>query len=745
MTLLRLKNLPRDSRDTLFLLAVITWVALPLVGQVPLWCSLMGGAVVLWRGALAWRSLPLPSTVWRLGLLALAVAATLLSYRTLLGREAGVTLLLVLLALKTLELRARRDAFVVFFLSFFLMLTQFFYSQSLLTAATMLLALWGLLTALVNAHMPVGKPPLWQAARIAGQMTLLGAPIMVVLFMLFPRLAPLWGLPSDAMTGRSGLSATMAIGNIANLALDDSVAMRVRFDGKAPETADMYYRGPVLSQFDGQRWSANPWTDQAVKPTASQIVVQGDPVNYQVTLEPNQQPWLLTLDATAQAPQVVGQTPRMTPELQWVLRRPVTELLRYQVQSFTRYQAGLDLPRADQLAHLALPPGFNPRTVAWAQELRLTHPDPTTRVNAVMAHLRTGEGTVQFEPRNRQCVKREHVVVHQRVVEGRERAVVAEVRAGHRGVSGKPTGVVVEALPCAVQRGGPRLAARGESARELALGNLRHRGWKIDQHPVEEVDPWQVGRHFPVGLVDIVAAAGHVEVVADQRQRAGARRQVAPSQVRIDVVRKTHALAGQAAGGVALRDGFAIGPAVAPESHRVLLACGAGSGSRTPDDGLVLSRCAPQHLHHRPQTLAWCHAFAGRQRFAFGNGFAFGLFTPRFVRRNGSLDRGDGGGHVMGFDDSARCRLASDSAQERVTIGTQHDQVAGGLALELVKHGQSRQCGRLARTTRPGCRCRGSRAIVAQRPTRLSAVRRERGSPRMRSSKLIASSAGAYR
>jgi len=219
-----LRNLPRDTRDTLFLLLVITWVALPLVNQVPLWCSLMGAAVVLWRGWLAWRGLPLPRTVWRLGLLALAVAATLLSHRTLLGRDAGVTLVVVLLALKTLELRARRDAFVVFFLSFFLMLTQFFYSQSLLTAAAMLLALWGLLTALVNAHMPVGQPPLWQAARIAGQMTLLGAPIMLVLFLLFPRLAPLWGLPGDAMAGRSGLSSSMTVGNIASLALDSSVA-----------------------------------------------------------------------------------------------------------------------------------------------------------------------------------------------------------------------------------------------------------------------------------------------------------------------------------------------------------------------------------------------------------------------------------------------------------------------------------------------------------------------------------------
>ena len=70
-------------------------------------------------------------------------------YRTLLGREPGVTLIVVLLTLKTLELRARRDAFVVFFLSFFLLLTNFFYSQSLSTAVGILLALWGLLTALI--------------------------------------------------------------------------------------------------------------------------------------------------------------------------------------------------------------------------------------------------------------------------------------------------------------------------------------------------------------------------------------------------------------------------------------------------------------------------------------------------------------------------------------------------------------------------------------------------------------------
>ena len=108
-----------------------------------------------------------------------------------------MTLVVVLLALKTLELRARRDAFVVFFLGFFTLLTHFFYSQSLLTALGIMLALLGLLTALINAHMPVGHPPLWSAARLTAGMTLLGAPIMLVLFVLFPRFAPLWGIPSD--------------------------------------------------------------------------------------------------------------------------------------------------------------------------------------------------------------------------------------------------------------------------------------------------------------------------------------------------------------------------------------------------------------------------------------------------------------------------------------------------------------------------------------------------------------------
>ena len=155
---------PRETRDTLFQLVLIGWTVLPHLTHLAPWCGALTAVVLLWRAQLALASGPLPSR-WKVALvLALAVALTAWTERTLLGKEAGVTLLVLLMALKTLELRARRDAMVIFFLGFFLVLTHCLYSQSLLIALHMLLATWGLLTALVLANMPVGKPPLKRAA-----------------------------------------------------------------------------------------------------------------------------------------------------------------------------------------------------------------------------------------------------------------------------------------------------------------------------------------------------------------------------------------------------------------------------------------------------------------------------------------------------------------------------------------------------------------------------------------------------
>ncbi|MDP1566490.1 MAG: DUF3488 and transglutaminase-like domain-containing protein, partial [Polaromonas sp.] len=401
--LARLKTLPRDSRDTLFLLAVIAWVLMPQVPHLPWWCSGLAAGMLLWRGTLAFINKTLPSKWWLLVLLAIAVSATLLTHKTLLGRDAGVTLIVILLALKTLELRARRDAFVVFFLGFFTMLTNFFYSQSLLTAFSMLLGLLGLLTALVNAHMPVGKPPLLQAARTAGWMALLGAPVMVVLFLLVPRLAPRWGVPSDAMTGRSGLSASMEVGTIASLALDSSIAMRIAFEGRPPPQQDLYFRGPVLSTFDGRQWlpsSSGRFPSRFKLP--DNLTVQGQPLSYQVTLEPTSRPWLFVMEAAAESPVVPGYRTRMNSDLQWFTDRPINDIVRYQVKSHPLFRHGPERQEVGLQEFVDLPPGFNPRTLALAAEIRrdprYAQADSRALVQVAMERLRTGGYVYTLEP-----------------------------------------------------------------------------------------------------------------------------------------------------------------------------------------------------------------------------------------------------------------------------------------------------------------------------------------------------------
>jgi transglutaminase-like putative cysteine protease len=397
-----LRNLPRDSRDTLFLLLVISWVLLPQTANLPLWCSALSAAVLVWRGWLAVSSKPLPSRWWLMLLLATAIGGTLFSHRTLLGRDAGVTLLVVLLTLKTLELRARRDAFVVFFLGFFCMLSNFFYSQSLLVAFNMVLGLLGLLTVLVNAHMPVGKPSLREAARTAGWMALFGAPVMLVLFLLFPRLAPLWGVPGDAMTGRSGLSQNMQVGNIATLALDDSVAMRIKFEGPPPGQQDLYFRGPVLSDFDGREWRPQRVNFAARFGVTASLQVSGAPVAYEVTLEPTNRPWLFVMEAAVQSPVLPGYQTVMQDDLQWFVNRPLTDLVRYKAQSYPIFRHGPVQSAAGLSQFVQLPEGFNPRTLALAAEIR-RDPRYAAANGAVLSQLlmeklRTGGYTYTLEP-----------------------------------------------------------------------------------------------------------------------------------------------------------------------------------------------------------------------------------------------------------------------------------------------------------------------------------------------------------
>ncbi|MCU0938366.1 MAG: DUF3488 domain-containing protein, partial [Burkholderiaceae bacterium] len=146
----------RERRDLLVLLAALAFVVAPHFGHLPWWATALLVVLWFWRVWLVVAQRPLPGRFAMLPLLAAAAGAVWLEHRTLVGREAGVTFLLMLLALKLLEMRARRDIFVVVFLAFFILLTQFLFGQGVLVAALSLVGVLLLFFVLVSVNLAEG-------------------------------------------------------------------------------------------------------------------------------------------------------------------------------------------------------------------------------------------------------------------------------------------------------------------------------------------------------------------------------------------------------------------------------------------------------------------------------------------------------------------------------------------------------------------------------------------------------------
>jgi transglutaminase-like putative cysteine protease len=363
------------------LLAVaLAMAGAPHAPRLPWWALALAATVLAWRVYLGWARLAPPP---RALVLAVAGAASLglyFEYRTLLGRDAGVALLLVMLALKLLETRTLRDAMLLMLLGYFLVVTNFLYSQSIPTALYMLLCVWAITASMMSLHYFREEPPLPARMRAAGALLVQSVPLMLVLFLFFPRVSgPLWGMPQDARAGTTGLSDTMSPGSFSDLILSDAVAFRVRFEGPIPPAKQLYWRGPVLWDFDGRTWSASRFLYGTPEYTA-----RGEPLAYEITLEPHNRRWLFALDLPARVP------PRAmsSSDLQLRSALPVTGRIRYDMVSYLDYRYGIEERPAALRRALQLPEGYNPRTHALAQRLRERFRDERALIAEVLAMFR---------------------------------------------------------------------------------------------------------------------------------------------------------------------------------------------------------------------------------------------------------------------------------------------------------------------------------------------------------------------
>lgn len=380
----------REVRDTLWLIACVAWVLVPLSESLPFWCVASVWSLLIWRTTLTLTGRRPPPRFVLLALMLAAGLSVFVQYRTIFGKDAGVAYIALLSGLKLLELRARRDILVVIILSLFIMLTALFDSQSMGMAAWLFGGVLGLVTALLRVNLGTREPTFWTKLKMSLHISLLALPLMAVLFLFFPRIqGPLWGMPSDSLASRTGLSDSMSPGSFGRLIESDRVAFRVRFDGPAPPGRLRYWRGPVFGSFDGRTWRRLP--SELIDSLGPQEV-EADPASaysYTVELPAGPRAAAYLLDLPQNPPDIPANPAHLTADFELHLSRHPEEPFEFTARSFAKYRYGTGLPESRRDIWLALPAQANPRTRALALELRAAEPDDRKLIERVLQMIRT--------------------------------------------------------------------------------------------------------------------------------------------------------------------------------------------------------------------------------------------------------------------------------------------------------------------------------------------------------------------
>ncbi|WP_181919414.1 DUF3488 and transglutaminase-like domain-containing protein [Alkalilimnicola ehrlichii] len=346
----------------LALLLTLAAILLPHALRLPAWITAAALGLGLWGYYLNRSGRRLPAG-WLRGALTVGIGTGIVIHHgTFIGLQAGTALLVVMTALKLLELRRRRDLLVVLYLGYFLILTQFFHSQSIPSALYLLAAVWAMTAILIAVQQAPATATAQPQFRLAAGLLAQALPIMVVLFILFPRLpGPLWALPDDAHSGITGLSETMTPGAISELTRSDAVAFRVEFDGALPRRDQLYWRGPVLTAYDGYTWRRD---SAAETPLPIYDIGTDTAIDYTIVLQPHTHNWLISLDRPITAPS----RSRLNRELELVTASPVYDSRRYSLSSRASNTLPAALPPDQRQRYLQLPPDRHPKAQAQAQE-----------------------------------------------------------------------------------------------------------------------------------------------------------------------------------------------------------------------------------------------------------------------------------------------------------------------------------------------------------------------------------------
>ena len=365
-----------------WLLAAQIALIAPHVSRLPLWISFAWLICALWRVQVYRGQWSFPGKLIKIALVCTSLAGIRFHYGSFVGLDPTVALLIACFIFKLAEAATRREAYLLLFLGYFVALTEFLYEQGFGIVLYMILPVVLLTAALIALQQDEPLRFSWQPLHTAGVMSAQALPLMLLLFLVFPRIAPLWQVPLPGGGARTGMTDHLAPGDIAQLSQSDALAFRATFSGAIPPQRDLYWRGLVLDVFDGRSWRASGFNDTPLQSSSLQAV--GALISYEVFLEPTYERWLYALSV----PEAISASTVLTIDYRLRARDIVTEKFSYRAHAYPQAQFDALIDRRLRNYELALPKKNNPRTWAWARELRARIDDNTALIDAVIANFR---------------------------------------------------------------------------------------------------------------------------------------------------------------------------------------------------------------------------------------------------------------------------------------------------------------------------------------------------------------------
>ena len=395
-------NFPRSA--LLWLLAAISCVYFPLQQHLPLWTGLVFVIVIGWRWLMHLGRVPMLNTLGKVTVVTIAIAAVVISAKGRFHLESATTFILVACLLKVLEIKNQRDGYILIFISFFLLAVNFLFEQGILTALYSIVVIWLLLSALVGLHQLItddksARAFVSDAGKISAQVLLLSLPLMLILFVLFPRLGPLWTLNLESGKAKTGLSEEMSPGDIAKLSNSDELVFRAEFLNARPTADQLYWRALVLDDYKQQEgravWSASGLFQQADWFPKSWKPEEGEGVyDYRIIQEANNKKWLFGLRGIAAMEPGIG----MTRDDRIVSRNKNRKRKSYLVRSFptmTIAAQGINTRVRQQSLQLD---GYNPKARQLAQQIFLQQATDRQRMETMLQYYQQQAFSYTLQP-----------------------------------------------------------------------------------------------------------------------------------------------------------------------------------------------------------------------------------------------------------------------------------------------------------------------------------------------------------